>query len=48
MLISRFNEVFPLLCQHFGTEMRIVAFITKAWPVQFPWGNRRAAKEHVP
>jgi hypothetical protein len=28
MLIARIYEVFPLVCQHCGTEMRIIAFVT--------------------
>jgi hypothetical protein len=27
MLIARIYEVFPLVCKHCGTEMRIPAFI---------------------
>jgi hypothetical protein len=29
MLIARIYEVFPLLCRHCGTEMRIIAFVTE-------------------
>ena len=28
MLFARIYEAFPLVCQHCGTEMRIVSFIT--------------------
>jgi hypothetical protein len=34
MLLARIYEAFPLICPHCGTEMRIVAFITEAAPVQ--------------
>ncbi len=27
MLIARIYEVFPLVCSHCGTEMRIIAFV---------------------
>jgi hypothetical protein len=29
MLIARVYEVFPLVCTHCGTEMRIIAFVTE-------------------
>jgi len=29
MLIARIYEVFPLVCKHCGTEMRIIAFVTE-------------------
>ncbi len=29
MLLARIYEVFPLLCKHCGTEMRIIAFVTE-------------------
>jgi hypothetical protein len=34
MLLARIYEAFPLTCPQCGTEMRIVAFITEAAPVQ--------------
>jgi hypothetical protein len=34
MLLARIFEAFPLTCPQCGTEMRIVAFITEAAPVQ--------------
>ena len=34
MLLARIDEAFPLTCPQCGTEMRIVAFITEAAPVQ--------------
>jgi len=34
MLLARIYEAFPLICPTCGTEMRIVAFITDASPVQ--------------
>jgi len=34
MLLARIYEVFPLTCPKCGTEMRIIAFITEAAPVQ--------------
>jgi DNA-directed RNA polymerase subunit RPC12/RpoP len=34
MLLARIYEVFPLTCMRCGAEMRIVAFITEATPVQ--------------
>jgi hypothetical protein len=34
MLLARIYEAFPLTCPQCGTEMRIVAFITEASPVQ--------------
>jgi hypothetical protein len=30
MLLARIYEVFPLLCPHCGSEMRIAAFVTEA------------------
>jgi hypothetical protein len=34
MLLARIYEAFPLTCPQCGTQMRIVAFITEATPVQ--------------
>jgi len=34
MLLARLYEVFPLTCPKCGTEMRIIAFVTEAAPVQ--------------
>jgi hypothetical protein len=34
MLLARIYEVFPLTCPRCGADMRIVAFITEASPVQ--------------
>jgi len=34
MLLARIYEAFPLTCPQCGTQMRTVAFITEATPVQ--------------
>jgi hypothetical protein len=34
MLLARIYEVFPLTCMQCGAEMRVVAFITEAAPMQ--------------
>ncbi len=34
MLLARLFEIFPLTCPHCGGEVRILAFITEARPVQ--------------
>jgi len=34
MLLARIYEAFPLSCPQCGSEMRILAFITEAAPVQ--------------
>jgi hypothetical protein len=34
MLLARIDEAFPLSCPTCGTEMRIIAFLTEAAPVQ--------------
>jgi hypothetical protein len=34
MLLARIYEAFPLICPTCGAEMRIVAFVTEAAPVQ--------------
>ena len=35
MLLARLFESLPLVCPHCGADMRIVAFITEAAPVEY-------------
>jgi hypothetical protein len=34
MLIARIYEIFPLVCPQCGDELKIVAFLTDADPIQ--------------
>jgi hypothetical protein len=33
MLLARIYEIFPLTCHHYGGEVRLIAFVTEAVPI---------------